>query len=101
MLAEERIELIKLRNENKELKQQLEALRNENMRLRSQLEARDTWLQQAGQKMISFGTDGRAGYWTNNLTKYLTEVSLHLLYHFTRERSWVNILRVPYLVCVT
>ena len=48
--------------------------------------------------MISFGTDGRAGFWTNNMTKYLTEVSLHLFYHVAHVRSWINMLRVPYLI---
>ena len=41
-------ELECLRQENKELKEQLDTLRTENVRLRSQLQARDEWLQQAG-----------------------------------------------------
>ena len=49
--------------------------------------------------MLSFGTDGRAGYWNKNLTKYLTEVSHHLVYCFARESSLLKILCVPDFNC--
>ena len=75
VLADELIELSNLRKVNKELTEENAALKEENMQLKSQLQARDEWLRHAGAKMLSFGTDGRAGFWQKNLQKYLTQVS--------------------------
>ena len=90
------VELKHLRQENKELKEQLDSLKTENVRLRSQLQARDEWLQQAGARMLSFGTDGRAGYWQKNLQKYLTQVSKLLQVHARGLETNDKMLRLPH-----
>ena len=82
---DELIELKELRTENKRLSHELESLRKENQQLKSQINARDEWLQKAGEKMLSFGKNGKAGRWTGNLTKYLTQVSC---FHVDFHEAW-------------
>ena len=46
--------------------------------------------------MLSFGTDGRAGFWENNLHKYLTQVSNVLRLLASELKSHDKILRLAY-----
>ena len=46
--------------------------------------------------MLSFGTDGRAGYWEKNLHKYLTQVSNVLWLLASKLKSNDKMLRPAY-----
>ena len=46
--------------------------------------------------MLSFGTDGRAGYWQKNLQKYLTQVSKLLQVHARGLETNDKMLRLPH-----